>query len=466
MNKSFSHLICFTVVLLLIVLVAACQPTLEPVLEATSTSETVVLTPIVELTTVSIPLPSPSPTLTTTQPTTSSFPTITQTPSDPTAVTTQGQILYMLGNESDEYGESKYLEGYVYALTVNEISEPLSEPELFSGSTAIRWGRLHPAPDGRQVLLVTIGFGRSYYLLDPLTGQIRPLFGDRASPDGDFFNWHPNSQQILLWTELSYPDTGLWLVDAPTGNHVALIERGLDMDELFLGGLKGGVVLSNGQVIYSYSGGSNPSIWMIYNSNNNSDPPSELSPCRSTNWQFGGVCVSEPQLLYELSGSGFALSPDGQYIAFYGSDGSVENRGLMIMNADGSNLRLLSRSLLGDYPDSLIWSPDSGTIAFRAFIESKATPQPGIPQAFLGNTIHLIDVDTGVERPLLADGSTGNIDPAWSPDGSQIAFASLRSGTSEIWVVNADGANLRQLTHHNQLARYPVWLEHNTTREK
>ena len=34
-----------------------------------------------------------------------------------------------------------------------------------------------------------------------------------------------------------------------------------------------------------------------------------------------------------------------------------------------------------------------------------------------------------------------NAAPAWSPDGSQIAFITDRNGSYEIWVMNADGSN-------------------------
>jgi dipeptidyl aminopeptidase/acylaminoacyl peptidase len=47
--------------------------------------------------------------------------------------------------------------------------------------------------------------------------------------------------------------------------------------------------------------------------------------------------------------------------------------------------------------------------------------------------------------------------PAWSPDGARIAFFSLRSGNYDIWVMNADGGNQRQLTDDLADDRRPAW---------
>jgi Tol biopolymer transport system component len=49
------------------------------------------------------------------------------------------------------------------------------------------------------------------------------------------------------------------------------------------------------------------------------------------------------------------------------------------------------------------------------------------------------------------------IDPAWSPDGRRIAFASKRAGSIHIYVMDADGKNTTQLTHTSVDDNHPSW---------
>jgi TolB protein len=49
-----------------------------------------------------------------------------------------------------------------------------------------------------------------------------------------------------------------------------------------------------------------------------------------------------------------------------------------------------------------------------------------------------------------------NYRPAWSPDSSQIAWRSSRSGSQEIWVMDADGSDAYQLTYEGG-AYDPGW---------
>jgi TolB protein len=39
--------------------------------------------------------------------------------------------------------------------------------------------------------------------------------------------------------------------------------------------------------------------------------------------------------------------------------------------------------------------------------------------------------------------------PAWSPDGSVIAFWTTRDGNDEVYVMNADGSNARNISNHS-----------------
>src|SRR5262249_8993218 len=47
--------------------------------------------------------------------------------------------------------------------------------------------------------------------------------------------------------------------------------------------------------------------------------------------------------------------------------------------------------------------------------------------------------------------------PAWSPDGTRIAFTSNRDGNYELYVIDADGSNLRNITSHPARDDYAAW---------
>ena len=57
-----------------------------------------------------------------------------------------------------------------------------------------------------------------------------------------------------------------------------------------------------------------------------------------------------------------------------------------------------------------------------------------------------------------APSSSADYAPSFSPDGTRLAFSSNRSGTEEVWLAEADGANPRQLTHLGaHIAGSPRW---------
>jgi TolB protein len=166
------------------------------------------------------------------------------------------------------------------------------------------------------------------------------------------------------------------------------------------------------------------------------------------------------------------FSPDGTRIAFSSNrDGSTE---LYVMNRDGSGLRrLTNHPSINTTPT---WSPTGTQIAFtsdrsgspqiwvigadglnlrRLTYESYAdrptwSPAPYNEIAFTartgpGNDIKVYNLAEGQTRQLTFGEGT-NESPAWSPNGRHLAFMSTRAGRSQIFTVDRDGRNIRQLT--------------------
>jgi Tol biopolymer transport system component len=157
-----------------------------------------------------------------------------------------------------------------------------------------------------------------------------------------------------------------------------------------------------------------------------------------------------------------AWSPDGKRIAFahVPAEGTEAADGtIVVMDADGRGRLELTRHR--ETPDVVFdsdpaWSPDGSLIAF-----SRATFTPE-GQVHIG--IYTIDPTGAGERLLIEDAG----EPAWSPDGSAIAYTSVRdrfgetcfhecSTSGEIYVAQRDGTNPRRLTTSRADDRSPAW---------
>ena len=115
---------------------------------------------------------------------------------------------------------------------------------------------------------------------------------------------------------------------------------------------------------------------------------------------------------------------------------------LYVMNSDGSNVMQLT---FEDSADSYhpAWSPDGSKIAFGSTRDSN-------PE------IYVMDPN-GSNIVRLTYDSAQDAQPAWSPDGTKIAFVSDRDGNAEIYVMNADGSGPVNLTNHAGADYAPAW---------
>lgn len=70
--------------------------------------------------------------------------------------------------------------------------------------------------------------------------------------------------------------------------------------------------------------------------------------------------------------------------------------------------------------------------------------------------IYRVD-DRGGDPIALTDNDVADMNPTISPDGRRILFASDRSGSFQLWVMNLDGEQPRQITREDDIKVFPAW---------
>ena len=108
----------------------------------------------------------------------------------------------------------------------------------------------------------------------------------------------------------------------------------------------------------------------------------------------------------------------------------------------------------GDLPHASgpSWSPREDMLVFAAY--DGRVPGPS------GDNVYVLDVDTRRVEQLTDFGAR---DPVWSPDGTRIAFTSGRDHAYDVFVMDDDGGNIRNLTDDENLQHYPSWSPDATT---
>jgi Tol biopolymer transport system component len=114
---------------------------------------------------------------------------------------------------------------------------------------------------------------------------------------------------------------------------------------------------------------------------------------------------------------------------------------IYVMNADGTGVTNLTNNAASN--DGPAWSPDGTKIAFRS-------SRSGVVELYVMNT------DGSGVIALTADAAAEGR-PAWSSDGKRIAFASDKDGDAEIYVMNADGSGVIKLTDNAGFDARPAW---------
>lgn len=179
-----------------------------------------------------------------------------------------------------------------------------------------------------------------------------------------------------------------------------------------------------------------------------------------------------------------AWAPDGTKLAFTSNrDGNPE---IYVINRDGTGLRRLTNHPEVDVTPT--WSPTGTQIAFTS--NRTGSPQIWIVNAD-GSEPRKITSESWCDRPTwspapfneiayasrtgagfdirifdfaergtrtITDGIGSNESPAFSPNGRHVAFTSTRAGKEQIFIIDQDGKNLRQVTRTG-MNRYPNWSQ-------
>lgn len=295
---------------------------------------------------------------------------------------------------------------------------------------------------------------RLLFLLAALCSTLTSSVGAQANApplvNGGFPVVSPSAPRILFESNRT-GTTQLWIISADGSSERQLTHRDA--------GVSGGQWAPDGKSIF-YSVMIRDTSW-LYELWPDSSPSRErtlgafpgrvpqLSPTRDMvvydvgPWTASHLVLSDAKGLVPRQVTDDSLtvwrgvwSPNGREVAYAVSKKS--GMSLWVMNEDGSNPHQVTHLTPEEGRAQVpAWHPDSHQLAFQA----------NAPSPKGKSTLWVVNLQTTGAREILPH-TSAYLDetPSWFSDGQRLAFQSNRSGRMEIWTVNIDGSDLRQVT--------------------
>ena len=158
------------------------------------------------------------------------------------------------------------------------------------------------------------------------------------------------------------------------------------------------------------------------------------------------------------------LSPDGQHIVFTSlKDGDLD---IYTMNADGTDVRQLTHE--EGYDGGAWWSPDGTRIVYRANHPSDSASLAQYRSLLAQRLVRPNKMDLwimnadGSDRRQITHLGGASFGPSWTPDGRRIVFSSNhhtdpKLGNFDLFLVDADGGHLEQITTSPVFDGFPMF---------
>ena len=143
-------------------------------------------------------------------------------------------------------------------------------------------------------------------------------------------------------------------------------------------------------------------------------------------------------------------------------DGDLD---IYTMNVDGTDVRRLTTT--PGYDGGPWWSPDGKKIVYRAWHPTDSAGLADYRSLLAQRMVRpsrmelfVMNADGSDQRQITSLGGA-NFGPSWTPDGRRIIFSSNhkspRSRNFELYLINLDGTGLEQITNHQEFDGFPMF---------